>query len=120
MNKAIFSKSPEYFFIKEKNDAYIFVYRTGRRILTDEIGELIWQALPDSFEGVLSKVRKQKYISSRLLKIYLFILSKAGIILVDERQNPDYVSGNEDEQRAENWRSRADTSSNWPAAININ
>jgi len=120
MDKAIFSKSPEYFFIKEKNDTCFFVYRTGRRILTDEIGELIWQALPDSLEGVLCKVREQKYISSRLLKIYLFILSKAGIILVDERHNLDYIYENKDKQRAENWRSRSDIPSNWPATININ
>ena len=88
-----FEKSPGYRLIREDANNLFFVYRTGKRILTDELGQLIWQALPGNFNEIKERINGQKCVSFSLLKVYLLVLAKAGLILLRDEKGKAILPG---------------------------
>ena len=93
--KVKFYRSPDFEFIRDENGTPFFVYRTGKKVLTDSIGASIWKALPNTLEGIIDSFGKSLIVSSKLLNDYLHVLLYAGIVMT-ERNNQ-----NEREKRYE-------------------
>ncbi|MBD3414300.1 MAG: glycosyltransferase [Candidatus Aminicenantes bacterium] len=88
-------KSPFYRFVHEKDMDFFFVNDLGKRILTDKVGQSVWEALPGSGDEICEKVRETHLISKRLVYEFLYVFCCAGIIeskkLFEPKQSPESV-----------------------------
>ena len=82
-DRGIFFRSPDFKLILDKNGQPYFVYRTGKKVLTDPIGISIWKALPNKLEGVVSFFGQSQIASARLIADYLRVLVHAGIVIIE-------------------------------------
>lgn len=83
-----FSQSREFWFLFEKNKKdekdedkeFYFVNDLGKRVLTDQVGKAIWEALPGTGARICERVSKRWLVSKRLVYEFLYVLGCAGII----------------------------------------
>ena len=72
-------RSDDFHLISE-NGAHFFVYRSGKRVLTDKIGRAIWMALPRTGREVMQEVRRKWLVSERLVREFLYVFLCAGLV----------------------------------------
>jgi GT2 family glycosyltransferase len=82
----------EHRLIEENNRHYVQDTATGARIETDEIGRRILASSPLSFASVVKTLNTSGlYLSSEVLRYYLLLFWKSGVI---EKQHPDQPQKN--------------------------
>ena len=74
-----FEKSNDFRLITEEK-SYFFVYKSGKRVLTDKWGKAIWESLPGTKKEIFEKIKLQADLSERLVNEYLRVFLGAGII----------------------------------------
>jgi len=86
-----FEKSDDFRLITEKK-THFFVYKTGKRVLTDKWGKAIWESLPGTKNEIFEKIKSQADLSERLVEEYLYIFLCAGIIRSDIKEKSEQIS----------------------------
>jgi len=86
-----FEKSDDFRLITEEK-THFFVYRSGKRVLTDKWGKAIWESLPGRKSEIFEKIKSQADLSERLVDEYFYIFLCAGIILSDIKEEPEQKS----------------------------
>ncbi len=86
-----FEKSDDFRLITEKK-THFFVYKSGKRVLTDKWGKAIWESLPGTKSEIFEKIKSQADLSERLVDEYLYIFLCAGIIRSDIKEEPEQKS----------------------------
>ena len=84
-------QSSNFRLITEKK-THFFVYRTGKRVLTDKWGKAIWESLPGTKKDIFEKIKSQADLSERLVNEYLYVFLCAGIIRADIEEEPELKS----------------------------
>jgi len=71
------------FRLLSEKKTHFFVYRSGKRIVTDKWGKAIWESLPGTKSEIFEKIESQADLSERLVGEYLYVFLCAGIIRPD-------------------------------------
>ncbi len=77
--KAILSAHPD-FVLGELGGAVFLAHASGQRIVIDRLGKSIWETLPATADGVVTRVRREWNVSSELVRRLLYLFLRAGAI----------------------------------------
>jgi len=78
-----FQKGRSFRFIRERGRGLFFVNDLEERVLTDQVGQAVWEALPGTGARICERVRKKISASKRLVYEFLYVLACARIIQAD-------------------------------------
>ena len=75
----IFTRNPDFELISEEG-SFFFRFKSGHKVQTDAIGQMIWESLPGTASEIQKRVQIKDSVSILFLEEFLFILLRGEII----------------------------------------
>ncbi|OGD20672.1 MAG: hypothetical protein A2W03_02825 [Candidatus Aminicenantes bacterium RBG_16_63_16] len=77
--KEVLSPHPD-FVLDEKSGEIFLAHASGRKVRTDRLGKIIWETFPGTAAEVEARVRREWNISRGLVRLFLYLLRRAGAV----------------------------------------